>query len=764
MGIDFGNYVVNQVKTAPTNSVGLDMRSTAQKNAAVNAAKVAAKAVAPKPDFWADNVVPMLTANPKSKLEENYNYANTPHIIQAVNGGYDDIIQKTSKTDPALSKQFAELKLASTNIAKNIRVYNLTGDPTGLNAETKKANDTYEKLYSLLANNNSWRLTDEGKALTKLDYDKQDQEAHEGPNYSNTARVVYNGRELQAAYESSGTSGEYEKLESINKSWESMALKRAQPIINSWVASGIRNLDATNTKKANTNAEAVDLIVDLVNHTKNYSANAKDKAFAESFAKQFNTYTAPQQMSMIKNNADRLNQITGNLGFYGTSKLFQRHKQSETNPNATGNFSYNFPVASDSDKDFFTDQLELNEIYNERAKFVQIKHDFSGLVYQNVKVNWKAVTDAGGVKLDKKDFDQVFDALVTKEGTIEGYTAWVNKLKKLENQQTLDSYKSKNIFKVAGNKIIVDPANESVLARIDKNNRTANWNDFVFEGLRGLAAGGLSGDGRNQEGINEDRYAVYQALRTQYKKSYANESMKSKYDQTMLKAGFGDSVNKSVVIPGLDLTVDKNYNVLSQTTPKQENIRNLLGLLQDDKGNIKQKDITVLNGEDINVGIHAKTKNELKTYAPLNPLKVKGFFQGDMTNVTMEFFRNTNVENTSAYSLYNKNTKKQILIYVPQSDLDKVQEKTYISTKKDIAEFNFEAIGYATMPVHNPDNYESAKLTYDQELDKYVGTVIYEDAKGNKKPYAHIIPSGHAVNLKAAKNNFNSFLKEFTPN
>ena len=55
-------------------------------------------------------------------------------------------------------------------------------------------------------------------------------------------------------------------------------------------------------------------------------------------------------------------------------KLFQRHKQSETNPNATGNFSYNFPKASDNDKDFFTDQIELNEIYNE------ISYCFSELI------------------------------------------------------------------------------------------------------------------------------------------------------------------------------------------------------------------------------------------------------------------------------------------------------------------------------------------------------------------------------------------------
>ena len=772
MGLDMGTYKPNSGISAatPVKTTGLDTRSTAQKNAAVNAAKVAA----PKPDIWADNVVPMLKANPKLKLEENYNYANTPYIIQAVNGGYDNIIQKTSETDPELSKQFSALKLASNNIAKNIRVYNLTGDPTGLNAETKKANDTYEKLYSSLADNNSWRLTDEGKALTKTDYDKQDQEAHEGPNYSNTSRVVYNGSELQAAYESSGTSGEYEKLESINKSWESMALKRAQPIINSWVATGIRNLDATNTKKANTNAEAVDLIVDLVNHTRSYSANANDKAFAENFAKKFNTYTAPQQMSMIKNNADRLNQITGNLGFYGTSKLFQRHKQSETNPNATGNFSYNFPKALDNDKDFFTDQIELNEIYNERAKFVQIKKGFSGLVYQNVKVNWKAVSDAAGIKIDKKDFDQVFDAFVTKEGTIEGFTAWSNKLKKIAavapNQ--VGAYHNGRLItqqNVSDEEYELFGATKFGPTR-PKSLREIIAEDNVDHGVSGMTKLGgtiihaLTPGGSSQRLKDQDMLSVYYALRTQYKKSYANESMKSKYDQTMLKAGFGDSVNKSVVIPGLDLTVDKNYNVLSQTNPKQENVRNLLSLLQDDKGNIKQKDITVLNGEDINVGIHALTKNELKVYAPLNPLKVKGFFQGDMSNVTMEFFRNTNVENTSAYSLYNKTTKKQILIYVPQSDLDKVQEKTYISTKKDIAEFNFEAIGFATMPVHNPDNYESAKLTYDQELDKYVGTVFYENAKGFKDSYAHIIPSGHAVNLKAAKNNFNAYLKEFTPN
>jgi len=769
MGFDLSNLNItsgNSVPTTPVKKGGFDVRTTAQKNAAVNTAKVAAKTAVPKPNFWEDSVVPVLTANPKLKLEEHYNYSNTPHIMQAVNGGYDNIIQATLKTDPALSKKFSELKLASANVAKNIRVYNLTGDPTVLNAEEDKANAAWGAVYKSLADNNTWRMTKEGKVLTKDNFDKQDQEAHEGPNHSNTARVVYNYGELQAAYESSGTSGEYEYLIRNNKTWSEMGYDMGHPIVKSWISTGIANINSKDPKKANSNSEAVQLISDLINHTKDYSLNQADKNFAKSFVKLFNTYDAPKQMSMIKTNAARLNALGSSLQTHGVSKLYMKHRQSASNPNAIGNNANNFPSETGKTHlDYFNQQIDLNTIYDEQTKAAITSKGFAALVYDNVKVNWKAITDAAGVKINKKDFDQVFDAMVSKEGSIEGYSGWENKLKKISAERNLSTATDRAIaYKRELKDLAMDQGvyfiggrgatgNYTLKDRIADDNQTSNWNDPME----------YFGGDRNQEGEKEDLLAVYQALRTQYKKSYANVKMKDVHAQTLLKLNMGNSVNRSVVISGLDLTVDKNYNVLSQTTPKQENVRNLLSLLQDDKGNIKLKDITIFNDKQINEGLHAKTSADLKSEALYNYGKVSAFFKGDMTNVTMEFFRNTNVENTSAYSLYNKNTKKQILIYVPQSDLDKVQEKTYIATKKDIAETNFENEGFATMPVYDLKKYNSAQLTFDQDLDNYVGKVTYYNPEGYLEEYSHIIPGGHSVNLKSAKQNFNGFLKLFTP-
>ena len=769
MGFDLSNLNItsgNSVPTTPVKKGGFDVRTTAQKNAAVNTAKVAAKTAVPKPNFWEDSVVPVLTANPKLKLEEHYNYSNTPHIMQAENGGYDNIIQATLKTDPALSKKFSELKLASANVAKNIRVYNLTGDPTVLNAEEDKANAAWGAVYKSLADNNTWRMTKEGKVLTKDNFDKQDQEAHEGPNHSNTARVVYNYGELQAAYESSGTSGEYEYLIRNNKTWSEMGYDMGHPIVKSWISTGIANINSKDPKKANSNSEAVQLISDLINHTKDYSLNQADKNFAKSFVKLFNTYDAPKQMSMIKTNAARLNALGSSLQTHGVSKLYMKHRQSASNPNAIGNNANNFPSETGKTHlDYFNQQIDLNTIYDEQTKAAITSKGFAALVYDNVKVNWKAITDAAGVKINKKDFDQVFDAMVSKEGSIEGYSGWENKLKKISAERNLSTATDRAIaYKRELKDLAMDQGvyfiggrgatgNYTLKDRIADDNQTSNWNDPME----------YFGGDRNQEGEKEDLLAVYQALRTQYKKSYANVKMKDVHAQTLLKLNMGNSVNRSVVISGLDLTVDKNYNVLSQTTPKQENVRNLLSLLQDDKGNIKLKDITIFNDKQINEGLHAKTSADLKSEALYNYGKVSAFFKGDMTNVTMEFFRNTNVENTSAYSLYNKNTKKQILIYVPQSDLDKVQEKTYIATKKDIAETNFENEGFATMPVYDLKKYNSAQLTFDQDLDNYVGKVTYYNPEGYLEEYSHIIPGGHSVNLKSAKQNFNGFLKLFTP-
>jgi len=774
MGNNLGTYTYTGNVSTPAKPVGGNMQSTAQKNAAVNTAKVAAKTAVPKPNFWEDSVVPVLTANPKLKLEEHYNYSNTPHIMQAVNGGYDNIIQATLKTDPALSKKFSELKLASANVAKNIRAYTLTGDPTVLNAEEDKANAAWGAVYKSLADNNTWRMTKEGKVLTKDNFDKQDQEAHEGPNHSNTARVVYNYGELQAAYESSGTSGEYEYLIRNNKTWSEMGYDMGHPIVKSWISTGIANINSKDPKKANSNSEAVQLISDLINHTKDYSLNQADKNFAKSFVKLFNTYDAPKQMSMIKTNAARLNALGSSLQTHGVSKLYMKHRQSASNPNAIGNNANNFPSETGKTHlDYFNQQIDLNTIYDEQTKAAITSKGFAALVYDNVKVNWKAITDAAGVKINKKDFDQVFDALVTKNGTIEGFTAWSNKLKKIAavapNQ--VGAYHNGRLIKqqnVSDEEYELFGATKFGTTR-PKSLREIIAEDNVDHGVSGITKLGgtiihaLTPGGPSQLLKDQFMLSVYQALRTQYKKSYANVKMKDVHAQTLLKLNMGNSVNRSVVISGLDLTVDKNYNVLSQTTPKQENVRNLLSLLQDDKGNIKLKDITIFNDKQINEGLHAKTSADLKSEALYNYGKVSAFFKGDMTNVTMEFFRNTNVENTSAYSLYNKNTKKQILIYVPQSDLDKVQEKTYIATKKDIAETNFENEGFATMPVYDLKKYNSAQLTFDQDLDNYVGKVTYYNPEGYLEEYSHIIPGGHSVNLKSAKQNFNGFLKLFTP-
>jgi hypothetical protein len=240
----------------------------------------------------------------------------------------------------------------------------------------------------------------------------------------------------------------------------------------------------------------------------------------------------------------------------------------------------------------------------------------------------------------------------------------------------------------------------------------------------------------SKEDFENDLKVMYNGLKKGYKKQFSNIKADQVYDSSLLKAGFGNLRNQSLQFKGVDLNLDKNYQMKNATGKKQENINKLLGLMKNDAGEFTTEDITLFGNSRVNAGLNAIQKDELSDQRTNNPAIAKDFLKGDLSNVTVEFFRNTNVPGQAAYAFYNNKTKKSMVMYATVSKLGKdgIAEDMYVHTARSPQEFNFQAKGYKDMPIINVKNkpaYKSAKLTFDQNKNVYVGTMWYWNADGN---------------------------------
>jgi hypothetical protein len=257
---------------------------------------------------------------------------------------------------------------------------------------------------------------------------------------------------------------------------------------------------------------------------------------------------------------------------------------------------------------------------------------------------------------------------------------------------------------------------------------------------------------------------AYLKLKKSYKKTFDDVNVKQIYDATLLDVGFGKDRNQALNYVGVNLAVDKNMKLKETSGPKQENVQKVFSLLFDENGNVDKENVTLFSNKDIEDGLNAVQPGELKEQRKLNEEVLKNFLKTNNDNVTMTFYRNTNVSGQSAYQFYNTKTKESMMVYAPQTMLGKkgVNEDLFTKTGRDPLDFTFKAKGQLDMPIFNDKNnkalYKSAALKYDKERDSYVGEIWDYNSEGFLKSKIYEIPYGSAISVNDAQKTFLDFL------
>jgi hypothetical protein len=696
-------------------------------------------------------------------MQDKINYKDSKHIMRAVNGRYDNVMSQLKTEDPALYNKFKQFKNNSWDFAKELEVIREGGDNAKINEYYKKATVMFIEIANSLdyTKNKKFAMDENARVLTREQYDKYSQEVQVGNNSSTNARVVRNNMQLKADYETWNTSAEYAKLKNVSDYWMNSIKKKAQPIVSSWVATSLKHLDVEDTSKADFNRESFDMNVDLLKHVSKYGTIAdsglskKDKDLAMSIRKEMWGKDYGDILKVLKNRSEDIQGMSNRLGFHGSIKLLNNHKDT------VGKKLEYYPRTTEKTRNDFADgdMLAIEKMTKHYKEFKEVDGKLRNLSLDSSKNNYESIRDGLGLDLNRSQFNIAMDALVDDNGNIMSYKKWKDSLRNIPDPSGRGFIKGGATGNIGQDVKNARPA--SLLGKIWEQNKTTSvsWEG----GINSLPWGQTS-----KEDKEDDLIAIYNGLKGGYKKEFSKIKANQVYDSSLLAAGFGNVRNQSLQFKGVDLNLDKNYQLKNSSGKKQENVNKLIGLMKDDRGEFTTENITLFGNDRVNAGLNAIQKDELADQRENNAKVAKDFFKGDMSNVTVEFFRNTNVPGQAAYSFYNTKTKKSMVMYAPKNMLGKnegVGEDMYVHTARDPQEFTFNAKGYQDMKVitvKNKPAYKSARLSFDQNKNAYIGSMWYYDKQGNIQQYQHIIPLGQAVNLKDATDNFNKFLMDYS--
>jgi hypothetical protein len=695
-------------------------------------------------------------------LQKKINYGSAKHIMRAVNGRYDGVMSQLKTEDPALYNKFKDFKNNSWAFAKELEVMQEGGNSAKIDEYYNKASAMFSQIANSLdySKNKRFAIDEHARVLTREQFDKYSQEVQVGNKASTNARVVLNQGELKADYETWNTSGEYAKLKNVSDYWMNSIKKKAQPIVSSWVATSLKNIDTDDVSKSDFNREAWDINVDVLKHISKYGTvensnlvkQDKDKALRiqkEMWGKDYKS-----QLKVLQKYSDTIQGMSSRLGFYGGTKILNSHKDT------IGKKLEYYPQTSEKSRNDFADKdmTAIGKMMEHYKEFKEVDKNFRTKAVALSKNNFEEIRDGLGLDLERSQFNVAMDALVDDSGNIMSYKKWKQELQKVSDptgQAYVKGGATGNIGRDIKNARV-----KSALGQIWEQNKTTS---FSWEGgVSSLPLGETS-----KEDKEEDLIAIYNGLKGGYKKQFSKIKADQIYDSSLLAAGFGNLRHQSLQFKGVDLHVDKNLQLKNASGKKQENINKLIGLMKNESGDITTENITLFGNDRVNAGLNAIQKDELEEQRASNAKVAKDFFKGDMSNVTVEFFRNTNVPGQAAYSFYNTKTKKSMVMYAPTKMLgrDGISEDMFVHTARSPHEFTFNAKGYKDMPiisVKNKPAYKSARLTFDQNKNSYIGNMWYWDNDGNVQKYEHEIPMGQAITLDGATSNFNQFLMKYS--
>ena len=706
--------------------------------------------VQPKKKVWDEQFQPMIDA---AGLDKVANYGNSLHMMKAINGRYDNVLG-SAEIDDSVKQTIKSLKNNSWSAMKELKkISEGTGDPELWNKYKIAADAADKKLTSQIGYGlgKNYVYDNKKKTITKkaeAERNHQGWETDEDEGGSTEANVGGGGVNPYAGYN---------QLKSFETRTRDQIKNTINPIISTWTKNSFKLLNASDET------------------SEKYDSNVKDNTIALSksvltFVSKYGTQSGNKTIDTNnkKEASKLLAQLSNpNLDYADKVNLLKRTSTAETN--------------------VIQDMVSQMGYYGSRAIYTKYK-DIQGKkdkYYENGADRYAKegldnvnglISDSDGYfeKTSKDRIDaksevashskrshakMVFDNLVNEKGQITDYNTWLKKL-------GYDA-KSGDIGEIRYSKSSGDFSYNPLLS-IYKDSKSGWDSKTNVIGTYGKPIEYLDKNGRAKRS-NGDRYFVgdKQAFNEVMRKAY-NESVKeykTKFsdlnDPVVYKGviqgvgGFGNTASKAAKLASVDMSLDKDGNMIHSQDFKGNNANNIFKLMLNSDGSVNTKDITLLGKFEIEQGKdRTGSKDYLNNKKDNNAETFKTFFgQKDLSDIKITFTKNASLDYHGKYIFTNKKTGQKLVMVAPASYLNEKNDFAWKNSQVSVDDGRFARLGKKTFP-DKDGLYKNARIIDDNG--SKVAIFNYLDSDGMSTEYR--LPIGDK-NIKEATAYFNDYVQ-----
>jgi hypothetical protein len=706
--------------------------------------------VQPKKKAWDEQFQPMIDAAGFDKVA---NYGNSLHMMKAINGRYDNVLG-SAEIDDSVKQTIKSLKNNSWSAMKELKkISEGTGDPELWNKYKIAADAADKKLTSQIGyglgknyvyNNKDKTIMKKSEAEKKF----QGWETDEDEGGSTEANAGGGGVNPYAGYN---------QLKSFETRTREQIKNTINPIVSTWTKNSFKLLNASDEISEKYDPDVKDNTIALsksvLTFVSKYGTQSGNKTIDANNKKEASKLLAQLSSPKLDYN-DKVNllkrtstaetnvieDMVSQMGYYGSRAIYTRYKDVQGKKDKY--YENGADRYAKEGLDNVNGLISDSDGYFEKTKKDRI--DAKSQVTSHSK---------------RSHATMVFDNLVNEKGQITDYNTWLKNLGYDAKSGDIGEIKySKNSGNFSYNPLL----------SIYKDSKSGWDSRTNVIGTYGRPIEYLDKDGRTQRS-NGSRYFVgdKEAFNEVMRKAY-NESVKeykAKFsdlnDPVVYKGviqgvgGFGNTASKAAKLSSVDMSLDKDGNMIHSQDFKGNNANNIFKLMLNSDGSVNTKDVTLLGKSEILQGKdRTGSKDYLNGKKDSNAATFNAFFgQKDLSDIKITFTKNASLDYHGKYIFTNKETGQKLVMVAPASYLNEKNDFAWKNSQVSVDDGRFARLGKRTLP-DKDGLYKNARIIDDNG--SKVAIFNYLDSDGMSTEYR--LPIGDK-NIKEATAYFNDYVQ-----
>lgn len=646
----------------------------------------------------------------KIGFDNAINYSNSLHMMKAVNGRYDNILNSKDVSDEA--KQTIKT-LKNSSIAAMDEIVKMSQGDGNIKLLEKYRGDA-DKAEFVLKNQlgdaagKNYVYNPDTKIISdRVTFKKNNQSANrekrddDKDKYSTTTGVGEGGTNPLAGY-----------LQMKDYTQRSMNQVKSQvkPLVTAWSNNAMNLLNTDNKVAGRIDPKNREKILayakDVLTFASKYGVQSGNKDYdstvktkAASLLKGLNNKDLDyaETLEYLKKNTNgKTNLITDivkDMGYYGSNYLYKRHKSTFNNDKY-----YQGAEKYWGNTDKLDNEISAHEEYVELTKKDRLKakeevKSSSNLMYKNLLFNNIVSENGNIVDYDKFLKNAGYDSKTRTLGktTYDERTGTTVPPPLYTAFQDLNSYWSGS-------------SSRGVVTNVNPNDvHYFGGND----GKKYKEYGALYQTGDITEFNGIMRKAYNQAVK-EYKQKFSDLNDPKKRDKDM---GSGDIATEVLSHDYVDMKLDKNNNMINSGSYKGSNVNTIFNMMKTPENAINKENVTLISDSDIKSGRLSKaSKSELDKEKKLNDVNFNNFFKGqDLSEMKVIFDRNSSIPYHATYTFVNQKTGKKLQMIAPADYIEKNKETFWKNTTMSVPEARFLKAGSLSLP-DKDDTYTDAAI------------------------------------------------------